>query len=135
MVAHSSLFRKDLEHEGQVVRVGEKHVLSANIWAHRKRSGQALVITFPLEADEAESDHARSGGAALLAAANVKAYCMSADDAGGMLAHKVEWSNRVADDMGAPRPPVVAYECIDTSRRSTRSVWPGSGRSVTSRRT
>jgi hypothetical protein len=109
---HALLFRKDLDHEGQVVTGGEKHILSVNVWAHRKKSGQTLLITFPHETEECPG---QSGGAALLAAANAKAYAMSADDARGMLAGKVEWANRAADEAGSRRPSVITYECADAS--------------------
>lgn len=109
---HALLFRKDLDHEGQVVTGGEKHILSVNVWAHRKKSCKTLLITFPHETEECPG---RSGGAALLAAANATAYAMSADDARGMLAGKVEWANRAADEAGSRRPSVITYECADAS--------------------
>lgn len=108
------LFRKDLEHEGQVVRAGEKHILSLNVWAHRKKSTQVLLISFPAES-ESRAAGGSTGSATLLAAANAKAYAMRADDAAGMLATKIEWANRAADDAGTPRPPVIAYACRDAT--------------------
>jgi hypothetical protein len=45
------LFRKDLEHEGVELKAGEKHIITANIWATRKQqSGQVLLVTFPTNA-------------------------------------------------------------------------------------
>jgi len=115
---HALLFRKDLEHEGQVVRAGEKHILSVNVWAHRKTSGQVCLITFPLE-----NGDTGSGSGALLAAANAKSYAMSADDAAGMLAYKVEWVNRAADEAGSPRQSVITYECLDASYEDFGTVF------------
>ena len=123
---HALLFRKDLDHEGQVVTGGEKHILSVNVWAHRKKSGQALLITFPHETKECPPG--QSGGAALLAAANAKAYAMSADDARGMLAGKVEWANRAADEAGSRRPSVITYECADASYTQFGTIFRILGR-------
>ena len=42
------LFRKDLEHEGLELTSGQKHIITANIWATRKEeSTQVLLVTFP----------------------------------------------------------------------------------------
>ena len=44
------LFRKDLEHEGLELKRGEKHVITANLWAVRKEvSKQVLLVNFPGE--------------------------------------------------------------------------------------
>ena len=49
------LFRKDLEHEGVELKSGEKHIITANIWATRKqRSGQVLLVTFPADSGNDE---------------------------------------------------------------------------------
>lgn len=43
-------FRKDLEHKGLELKRGEKHVITANLWAVRKKvSKQVLLVTFPGE--------------------------------------------------------------------------------------
>ena len=45
------LFRKDLEHEGMELLSGEKHIITANIWAtRREQSTQVLLVTFPTRA-------------------------------------------------------------------------------------
>jgi len=41
------LFRKDFEHVGLEITKGNKHIVTANIWATRKNSGQVLLVTFP----------------------------------------------------------------------------------------
>jgi hypothetical protein len=42
------LFRRNLEHAGNVLKEGEKHILTANLWATRKQaSNQVLFVTFP----------------------------------------------------------------------------------------
>lgn len=42
------LFRKDLEHEGLELLKGNKHIITANIWATRiEQSKQVLLVTFP----------------------------------------------------------------------------------------
>jgi len=42
------LFRKDLEHEGLELLKGQKHIITANIWATRiEQSKQVLLVTFP----------------------------------------------------------------------------------------
>ena len=125
---HALLFRKDREHEGQLVRAGEKHILSVNVWAHYKKSGQVLVVTFPetaaTDANNTTADGTRAdGNAALLAAANARVYAMSADDASGMLEQKVEWANRAADEEGTPRPPVITFECIDATYEEFGTVF------------
>ena len=51
------LFRKDLEHEGAELISGEKHIITANIWATRKeQSKQVLLVTFPQEGKEGEGE-------------------------------------------------------------------------------
>jgi hypothetical protein len=51
------LFRKDLEHEGAELISGEKHIITANIWAMRKeQSKQVLLVTFPQEGKEGEGE-------------------------------------------------------------------------------
>lgn len=49
------IFRKDLEHAGNLLKSGEKHILTANLWATRKQnSNQVLLVTFD-EDQEAKS--------------------------------------------------------------------------------
>ena len=49
------LFRKDLLHEGNELISGEKHIITANIWATRKeQSKQVLLVTFPQKGKEGE---------------------------------------------------------------------------------
>ena len=55
------LFRKDLEHEGTELMSGEKHIITANIWATRKedeQSKQVLLVTFPSADDVKGKKHA-----------------------------------------------------------------------------
>lgn len=55
------LFRKDLEHEGMELLSGEKHIITANIWATRKedeQSKQVLLVTFPSADDVKGKKHA-----------------------------------------------------------------------------
>ena len=42
------MYRRSLEHEGELLEAGEKHILSLNLWAFRNRTlNQVLHITFP----------------------------------------------------------------------------------------
>ena len=44
---HALLFRKDLDHEAELLSAGEKNILSLNLLAFRKRaSHQVLVVDF-----------------------------------------------------------------------------------------
>lgn len=59
MPGHGLLFCKDLEHSGSILQSGgEKHILTANLWATRKQtSEQVLFVTFPSnKASEKVSD-------------------------------------------------------------------------------
>lgn len=40
------IFRKDIEHEGNVVTSGRKEILTANIWAIPRRCDQCVVVSF-----------------------------------------------------------------------------------------
>ena len=84
-------------HEGRIIEAGEKHILSFNLWAMRKHSGQVLLVTFP-PAEEAASK--LQGVEALHEAANDKSsYVLAVADAKGseMLAAHIEWVSGQAE--------------------------------------
>jgi hypothetical protein len=59
------IFRKDLEHEGMELTKGEKHIITANLWAVRKeQSKQVLLVTFP--GDKAKGNFRLVSGQMLL---------------------------------------------------------------------
>ena len=113
---HGLLFRKDVDHEGAKVEAGEKHIVSLNLWAMRKRSPQVLLVSFPSEEAPAAAWPASSvvdaGAAALLAEANARKYAISASDLapGTMLATQVEWANQAAEAAATEPPVIIDYE-------------------------
>jgi len=49
---HGVIFRKDMDHAGEKIIKGEKHILTANLWATRaNRSSKVLHVTFPTADD------------------------------------------------------------------------------------
>jgi len=52
-------FRKDLEHEGTLLEVGEKHIIMLNLWATRKDSGGILSVHFDITSN-AETRHVQT---------------------------------------------------------------------------
>ncbi|KAL9185543.1 hypothetical protein ACHAXT_003320 [Thalassiosira profunda] len=107
------VFRKDLEHEGTELQRGEKHIITANIWAVRKeQSKQVLLVTFPTEDDGTEKADAKK--CSIKTAADESAsYVLPVDVLSGMLLTHVQWANRAAEQEGKDEPPVVTYECRD----------------------
>ena len=111
------LFRKDLEHEAELLEAGEKHLLSLNLWAMRKRtSGQVLLVSFPEAAEHDAMDEADSSAAAVAAlkraADAATTYAISVDDANSpMLQTHVAWHNRQVEDVGKAPSAVVPYNC------------------------
>jgi len=106
------LFRKDLEHEGMELLSGEKHIITANIWATRRgQSTQVLLVTFPTRAvDGKETDTKPS----IEEVSNSStSYALSVEILSGMLLTHVQWANRLAEQQGKDDPPVVTYECRD----------------------
>lgn len=140
------LFRKDLEHEAEVLEAGEKHLLSLNLWAMRKRSsGQVLHVFFPVPV-ETSSPSARTnspevstertgkkriarksvaGEAALLHAADAEtSYAISVDDiTSGKLHAHVERRNRQAEEEGRAKDAVVRYDCDVCSHAAFGTVF------------
>ena len=103
------VFRKDLEHEGEVLEAGEKHVLSLNLWAVRNyASEQVLHVVFP---PPETLTHAPSANDELRLAADVdSSYAIAVDDVTSEpLRNCVEWANRQAEEAGAPRAMVLPY--------------------------
>ena len=113
------LFRKDLEHAGDLLKAGEKHILTANIWATRKQvSDQVLFVTFPAEVEE---HSAIAGGGAATAVARLKeiasqdtSYALPVDCLKGtMLDAHVRFVNQNLEQNNDDLPKVVTYSCTD----------------------
>lgn len=110
------IFRKDLEHEGALVRAGEKHILSLNLWAQRKKTrsaGQVLLVRF---GQPAADDAGAAATAAMLVAANkAKTYAIDVDILGGLgkLSAVVDEVNSAAAATGKAPPPIVDYMCTN----------------------
>ncbi|CAB9519901.1 expressed unknown protein [Seminavis robusta] len=107
------LFRKDLEHEGCVLKKGTKHILTANLWAIRKQqSSHVLLVTFPnTNVTKAVSPMERAANAS-------SSYVLPVDNLTGMLKAHVEWANRAAEREGKDPLAVVTYECQDFSHEA-----------------
>ena len=123
---HGLLFRKDLEHAGNVLRAGEKHILTANLWATRQQnSSQVLLVTFPpssLSSKEEEDLHVHHGGKQeenlLQQAANQEtSYALPVDClTGTMLEAHVRFFNQSyeqQEDQQDVLPLVVTYNCTN----------------------
>jgi len=109
------LFRKDLEHAGNLLKAGEKHILTANLWASRKQiSDQVLFVTFP-SADDDVAFH--SAEARLQQVANQDtSYALPVDYLKGtMLDAHVRFVNQGYEQEGQDSPTVVSYTCSDFS--------------------
>lgn len=107
------LFRKDLEHAGNVLKSGEKHILTANLWATRKQSSnQVLFVTFPSSSAEQEQNETE---ARLKQVANQDtSYALPVDCLKGtMLESHVHFVNRGYEQIGEDLPSVVNYSCED----------------------
>ena len=112
------LFCKDLEHEGTEVLEGEKHILTANIWATRKdQTDQVLLVTFPENGDSnteatidntAQEQETEAGKAIERAACRKTTYVIPVYLLRGMLKAHVDFCNRQA---GESPSPVVEYRC------------------------
>ena len=136
----------DLEHEAEVLEAGEKHLLSLNLWAMRKRSsGQVLHVFFPVPVETSEefvlaegetagvahrtrkrvAKESAAGEAALLLASDAAtSYAISVDDiTSGMLHAHVEWHNRQAEEAGRTTDAVVRYECDGCSHAAFGTVF------------
>ena len=104
------LFRKDLEHEGMELTSGEKHIITANIWATRtEQSKQVLLVTFPPK----ENGGIDSKLSIEEVANTSMSYVLPVDNLSGMLLAHVQWANRAAESEGKDEPPVITYECRD----------------------
>jgi hypothetical protein len=104
------LFRKDLEHEGMELMSGEKHIITANVWATRtEQSKQVLLVTFPPK----ENGGIDSKLSIEEVANTSMSYVLPVDNLSGMLLAHVQWANRAAESEGKDEPPVVTYECCD----------------------
>lgn len=102
------LFRKDLDHSGSLLQTGEKHILTANLWATRKQaSEQVLFVTFPRPV--ATEDTAT---AELKRVANQDtSYALPVDCLRGtMLDAHVRFVNQT---QGTDELSIIEYECTD----------------------
>lgn len=128
-----------------MLEAGEKHLLSLNLWAMRKRSsGQVLHVCFPVAVEACEefvpaegetaggartrkrvARESAAGEAALLRAADAAtSYAISVDDiTSGMLHAHVEWHNRQAEEAGRATDAVVRYECDGCSHAAFGTVF------------
>jgi hypothetical protein len=90
---------------------GEKHIITANIWATRKEhSKQVLLVTFPSKVDTTIGDAKVS----IHDVANESATSvLPVDNLSGLIMRYVQFTNRVAQHEGNEIPPVVTYECRD----------------------
>ena len=91
------LFRKDLEHEGMELMCGEKHIITANIWATRtEKSKQVLLVTFP-----PKENRGIDSKLSIEEVANTSmSYVLPVDNLSGMLLAHVQWANRAAEHEG-----------------------------------
>ena len=74
------LFRKDLEHEGMELKSGEKHIITANIWATRKedeQSKQVLLVTFPTAEESEGTRHHTLYPLTIVSTENMLTFCNS----------------------------------------------------------
>lgn len=115
------LFRKDMEHEGNEVLHGEKHILTANLWATRKQkpgdNSQVLLVTFADKADKDTSEEQQETPTeAIQRAADASAsYVLPVSILSGVLKTRVEWANRRAEEQNEPPPTLVEYKCVQFS--------------------
>jgi len=120
------LFRKDLDHAGNLLKAGEKHILTANLWATRKQaSDQVLFVTFPeTAAAAAATNPTRSAQAQLEHAANQNtSYVLPVDCLKGtMLDAHVRFVNRGYESQDMEAPTVVTYECTEFSYQEFGTV-------------
>ena len=106
------LFRKDLEHAGNMLKAGEKHILTANLWATRKQaSNQVLFVTFPSQDD----DQGKKARSSLQQAANQEtSYALPVDClTGTMLEAHVRFFNQGYEQNEQELPLVVSYKCTN----------------------
>jgi hypothetical protein len=105
---HAVVFRKDLEHEGELLGAGEKRIVSLNLLAIRDRSpqDQVLHVTFPCLAEA----HASAVDALCAAADGERSYALAAADVSSEpLKNCIEWANQQAAAASKPRAPVLPY--------------------------
>ena len=117
------LFRKDLEHAGGLLKAGEKHILTANVWGIRKQtSDQVLFVTFPTAAadDEKESKPSASASSSTSAsglksvASQGFSYALPVDCLkGSMLDAHIRFVNQKYEQAGEDPPTIVTYHCSD----------------------
>ena len=105
---HAVVFRKDLEHEGELLGAGEKRIVSLNLLAIRDRSpqDQVLHVTFSCLAEA----HASAVDELRAAADGERSYALAAADVSSEpLKNCIEWANQQAAAAGEPRAPVLPY--------------------------
>ena len=98
---HALLFRKDLEHEGKVIKSGNKEILSLNVWGFRKEvdpsNARVLHVRFP------EDEHSMVQNSRFRKAIAQKSYVIPCKQLTGML--------RALADRWSKPGRVVAYDC------------------------
>ena len=112
------IFRKDLEHAGGILKAGEKHILTANVWATRKQiSDQVLFVTFQATPDEEkEEGKPPSSPEAVLqeVASQGNSYALPVDSLRGtMLEAHVRFVNQGYEQEDEEPPKVITYACSD----------------------
>ena len=123
MPGYALLFRKDLEHEGQMLTKGEKHILNCNVWGSRMYSGQVLNVRFPIvsmknssgssnssdsEYSSNSSDSKYSSGSS---GSNTRhSYALAVEQIKGtMLETYVEWQKRQLSKVSETE--IFIYDC------------------------
>ena len=116
------LFWKDMEHAGNVLKKGNKHIVTANIWATRaNESKQVLLVIYPLQLDETKDTSSAVGETKSNAATRAmhqavdgnKSYALPVEILRGMLKTHVQWVNRQSVEDECESPPVVTYQCTN----------------------
>ena len=118
------LFRKDLDHEGELVKAGEKQLLSLNLLGYRRReSSQVLLLqcthreatattassSSSAAAAGAEPDSKRARLIATATEPTIKAIFV--DELCGMLCARVDFANSAAERAGESPPSVIEFRC------------------------
>ena len=118
------LFRKDLDHEGELVKAGEKQLLSLNLLGYRRReSSQVLLLqcthreatattassSSSAAAAGAEPDSKRARLIATATEPTIKAIFV--DELCGMLCARVDFANSAAERAGESPPSIIEFRC------------------------
>ena len=127
---HALLFRKDLTHEGLVLKAGAKELISLNVWVTRKACRMVLLVTFPGNAmgvDGADgADGANGADAPLHALSCARSYALSARAIRAIptciFNGKLDFDAAQRAASGAANI-IVTFECRDCSYDDFAVVW------------